>query len=128
MTQPLSSEPYPFDFYLVDGRCELIVIVETYFLFLFLLFRDTNTTQHKQRYRIACALTSFLHALSRGASRDHIRVAIHDYISRPGSYDDIEIWADRVEFAERLCVFKLKDGVTEAMLVEAWKKYMFDDK
>jgi len=98
MTQPLSSEPYPFDFYLVDGR-----------------------------YRIACALTSFFHTLYRGASRYHIRVAIHDYFSRPGTYDDSEIWADRVEFAERLCVSKLKDGVAEAMLVEAWKKYMFAD-
>jgi hypothetical protein len=92
MTQPLTSEPKAFDFYLVDGR-----------------------------YRVACALISFLHALSRGASRDHIRVAIHDYIAREQVYNDIEIWTDRVECAERLCVFKLKEGVTEAELAEAWK-------
>lgn len=97
MTQPLISEPKAFDFYLVDGR-----------------------------YRVACALISFLHALSRGASRDDIRVAIHDYIAREHKgYNDIEKWTDRVECALRLCVFKLKDGVTEAELADAWKERKF---
>jgi hypothetical protein len=45
----LRVEQEPFDFYMVDGR-----------------------------YRVACALLSFLHGMQHGGDMDHVQVALHD--------------------------------------------------
>jgi len=95
--QPLSTELEPFDIYMVDGR-----------------------------YRVASALASFLHALSKGMARDEIRVFIHDYTERP-HYHKIEQWTERVEVSRLLVVLKLKAGTTEDQLVEAWESFVTTD-
>ena len=56
--------------------------------------------------------------------REHVRVLINDYMNRLPSYAGIEEWTDRVENAERMMVLKLKDGVAEEDLFEAWKQYV----
>ncbi|GMH57482.1 hypothetical protein TL16_g02391 [Triparma laevis f. inornata] len=97
--QSRASEPEPFDIYFVDGR-----------------------------YRVASALASFLHALSKGMARDEIRVGIHDYTLavRP-HYHKIEHWTERVEASKLLVVLKLKAGTTEDQLVEAWESFVSTD-
>ena len=78
------------------------------------------------RYRVASALASFLHALSKGMARDEIRVFIHDYTERP-HYHKIEQWTERVEVSRLLVVLKLKAGTTEDQLVEAWESFVTTD-
>merc|ERR1711944_282827 len=95
---PLALELAAFDVYLVDGR-----------------------------YRVACACMSLLHAMSRGADMSKVMVGVHESnLKRYGvAFGGVAFGkvANVVHKAEKLYVYKLKDGVTEKDIYEVWKDY-----
>ena len=92
---PLNDEMEAFDFYLVDGR-----------------------------YRVACACSSMLHAISRGGNMAEIMVGVHDYygMGREEDYHQLEQLGDVVRKAEHLAVFKVKSNTTELDIYQMWEK------
>lgn len=93
---PLHSEPLPFDVYLVDGR-----------------------------WRMACALASFLHASARGAPHEQTKVLIHDCKTKPiqrEAYNRGDHLLDLLQHSgHALCVFQRKPTTTDEALLELWK-------
>lgn len=92
---PLNDEGEAFDFYLVDGR-----------------------------YRVACACSSMLHAMSRGGDMTEVMVGVHDYytVRGRGEYHQLEQLGDIVRKSERLAVFKVKSNTTELDIYQMWEK------
>jgi hypothetical protein len=90
----LEMEKEPFDVYMIDGR-----------------------------YRMACALASFMHAISRGADMATVKVAIHDYQNARRGYGAVRKVANVVNNTKKLHVFKLKSNVTEEVLFQMWQTY-----
>jgi hypothetical protein len=92
---PLRVERDPFDIYLVDGR-----------------------------WRVACVMASFLHAIQSGGDMNKIRVVLHDYAGRggpTGAYGFVESIATIEQRSEKAIVLAMKDGVTNAEIFNAWK-------
>lgn len=89
---PLHSERDPFDVYFVDGR-----------------------------WRVACVMASFLHAMQSGGDMNKIRVVLHDYDMREVSYGIVESIATIEQRSEKAIVLALKDGVTRADIFNLWK-------
>lgn len=91
---PLNDEMEAFDFYLVDGR-----------------------------YRVACACSSMLHAMSRGGNMAEVMVGVHDYYNMGrDEYHELEQIGDVVRKADRLAVFKVKSNTTELDIYQMWEK------
>ena len=95
--QALRIEIEPFDVYLVDGR-----------------------------YRVACVMASFLHALSRKADIANTRVLIHD-AKRDGYQVVLEI-AEVIDESDNLYVLRLKENITEPQIASIWRNYMHADQ
>jgi hypothetical protein len=101
---PLAAELEPFDVYMVDGR-----------------------------WRLACALLSFLHASARGANPKDTIVLIHDCYEpgvsrRPGKMRPVYRKADHLITLTNhsrglLCVFRRNGNTTDAQLLEAREEY-----
>lgn len=97
---PLNDEMEPFDFYLIDGR-----------------------------YRVACACSSMLHAISHGGNMTKIMFGVHDYIPRRlKEYSQLEQLGDIFRTSEHLHVFKVRPNTTELDIYQMWEKNMFDMK
>ena len=77
------TEQQPFDFYLVDGR-----------------------------YRVACAVMSFLHAMKYGADMRKVRVGVHDNDKVRREYGVMRRVADARIKRLKLWVYELKGNVT----------------
>jgi protein O-GlcNAc transferase len=92
----LQVEQEPFDFYMVDGR-----------------------------YRVACALLSFLHGMQHGGDMAHVQVAIHDRNCKGRGYETLLDVADIVHESKRLWVLRLKSSTTEQELLALWEHNMF---
>jgi hypothetical protein len=92
---PLRVERDPFDIYFVDGR-----------------------------WRVACVMASFLHAIQSGGDMNTIRVVLHDYAGRggpTGSYGFVESIATIEQRSEKAIVLAKKDGVSKADIFNAWE-------
>ena len=92
--QALRIEMEPFDVYLVDGR-----------------------------YRVACAMASFLHALSRKADIAKTRVLIHD--AKRDDYQVVLEIAEVIDQSDNFYVLRLKENVTEAQIASIWRNHMY---
>lgn len=92
--QALYVELEPFDVYFVDGR-----------------------------YRVACAIASFIHALSRGAKPGWTRVLIHD--ADRDAYSVLLQIAEIVDRSERLYVLRLKENLNTNDLKSIWKDFSY---
>lgn len=95
---PLFVEREPFDVYLVDGR-----------------------------WRVACVMASFLHAIHTGGNMSKIRVVLHDYFNRGGSdgrYRIVESIALVEKESERATVLALRHNVQASDLLDIWKVCM----
>lgn len=99
--EPLIVEQEAFDVYMVDGR-----------------------------YRLACALASFLHASARGGDKRKTTVLIHDcdYAKGGGVNRDVYKAADHLldmvdHSGARLCVYKRKPKTTDQQLSELWLQH-----
>ena len=95
---PLILEQQPFDIYMVDGR-----------------------------WRMACALASFLHASDRGADPSKTKVLIHDCQTHAQSgrteYKQAENLLEMVQHSGKLlCVYQRRPETTDEQLKEAWNK------
>ena len=101
---PLAAEAHSFDVYLVDGR-----------------------------YRVACMLSSFLHASARGAPHSETTVLLHDCRDKknPSTHplvkrNDYFVADDLVDYVGhsggRLCVYKRKSTTTDEQLWAKWKE------
>lgn len=97
---PLIVEPEPFDVYMVDGR-----------------------------YRLPCALASFLHASARGGHPNQTTVLVHDcgtsgqqggrtQYKRADHLLDLETHSGQL-----LCVYKRKPTTTDEQLAQLWHQY-----
>jgi hypothetical protein len=95
--QALHIEMEPFDVYLVDGR-----------------------------YRVACVMASFLHAISRKADIANTRVLIHD-AHRDGYQVVLEI-AEVIDESDNLYVLRLKENITEAQIASIWRNHMYTNQ
>lgn len=92
---PLRIERDAFDVYFVDGR-----------------------------WRVACVMVSFLHAIQSGGDVNEIRVILHDYAGRggpKGSYGIVESIATIEKRSEKAVVLALKGDVTTVDLFNLWK-------
>ena len=92
---PLFVERDPFDVYFVDGR-----------------------------WRVACVMTSFLHAIHTGGDLSKIRVVLHDYAGRggpEGSYGAVESIAVIEKRSEKAVVLAKRHDVTAADIFNTWK-------
>jgi len=101
---PLIVEPLPFDVYMVDGR-----------------------------WRVPCALTSFLHASARGADLTKTTVLVHDCKHKVevkkyrGVYDNLDTLFDLVDHSgDRLCVYQRKSTTTDEDIVDLWESFKYD--
>jgi len=90
----LAAEDQPFDIYLIDGR-----------------------------YRVACALASFLHASSHGADTMSIRVAVHDSHEEERGYSVLNQVASSVNQTKKIRLYRLRNTTSEQELFELWEKY-----
>ena len=91
---PLRIERDPFDIYFVDGR-----------------------------WRVACVMASFLHAIQSGGDMNKIRVVVHDYDVRggpEGSYGIVESIAMIEKRTEKAIVLAIRRNVTKADLFNIW--------
>jgi hypothetical protein len=95
--QALRIEMEPFDVYLVDGR-----------------------------YRVACVMASFLHALSLKADIAKTRVLIHD-AKRDGYQVVLEI-AEVIDQSDNLYVLRLKENITEPQIASIWRNHMYTNQ
>lgn len=75
------------------------------------------------RFRVAC----FLKALNRiqEQNREHTVLMIHDYMNRP-QYHVVEQFADKVEQAQTLVVFRKKAAIDTAAMTQLIQKYELD--
>lgn len=92
---PLRIEWDPFDVYFVDGR-----------------------------WRVACVMASFLHAIQTGGDLTKIRVLLHDYKGRggpEGSYGAVESIATIEQKSEKAVVLAKRHGVTTADVFNTWR-------
>ena len=92
---PLRVERDPFDIYFVDGR-----------------------------WRVACVMVSFLHAIHVGGDMSKIRVILHDYAGRggpTGAYRFVESIAMIEQRSDKAIILAKKDGVSKADIFNAWK-------
>lgn len=89
--EPLFAELKPFDVYTVDGR-----------------------------WRVACVMASFLHAMDTGGNLSATRVYIHDYLKRP-YYDRVTTVSTIVNSTGIGVVLALKQNVTEDDVYNVWK-------
>lgn len=96
---PLLAEQYPFDVYMVDGR-----------------------------WRLACALISFLHANATGGDPTRTVVLIHDCPrdrhktkdDRPEYRNADDLLDMKKHSGERLCVYQRKHTTSDKDLYERW--------
>lgn len=89
---PLQVERDPFDVYLVDGR-----------------------------WRVACVMASFLHAIKTGGDMSKVRVILHDYSEgRSGSYGIVESIATVERRSEKAVVLVMRDDVATGDLFRIW--------
>lgn len=94
---PLYSEMEAFDIYLVDGR-----------------------------YRVACACSSMLHAISRRGNMSSILFAVHDWstpimtINR--DYDKLLTVGTIAYKSTKLAVLKVRSNVTADDIAQLWKE------
>lgn len=90
---PLFLERDSFDVYLVDGR-----------------------------FRVACAMASFLHAIHTGGDLSKTTVLIHDYLPDNDwrKYSVVKTVADTEIKGEKVLVLKLMPNITEAVLYDLW--------
>jgi len=95
----LKTEKEAFDVYLVDGR-----------------------------YRVACVMVCFLHALRRGGDMKVVRVGLHDTNQGWRNYDIVKEIAVAEFESKRLTVLALKEDVTEKDLYSLWLKHMTNDQ
>jgi hypothetical protein len=94
---PLFVERDPFDVYFVDGR-----------------------------WRVACVMTSFLHAIHTGGDLNRIRVVLHDYDGRggpEGSYGAVESIATIEKRSEKAVVLAKRRDVTAADIFNTWQRF-----
>jgi len=94
---PLKVERDPFDVYLVDGR-----------------------------WRVACVMASFLHAIQTGGDMSKIRVVLHDYAGRggpEGSYGIVESIATIEKRSEKAVVLAKRRDVTNVDIFNAWRRF-----
>jgi len=94
---PLFVERDPFDVYFVDGR-----------------------------WRVACVMTSFLHAIHTGGDLNRIRVVLHDYDGRggpEGSYGAVESIARIEKRSEKAVVLAKRRDVTAADIFNTWQRF-----
>lgn len=99
--EPLVVEQEAFDVYMVDGR-----------------------------FRLPCALASFLHASARGGDKLQTTVLIHDCDPRAGGPIKRDIYKAADGLLEmvnhsgtRLCVYKRKPETTDEQIAELWLKH-----
>ena len=77
------------------------------------------------RWRMACALASFLHASARGAPHEQTTVLIHDcppdaLTGRKSLRSNDHLLQMVDHSGDRLCVFKRRPETADQQLVEAW--------
>lgn len=89
---PLLTELEPFDVYTVDGR-----------------------------WRVACVMACFLHAIHTGGNRTTTRVYLHDYSKRKAVYGMVQTVATIEKSSVLGVVLALKQSATEADLYTAWE-------
>ena len=95
--ESLMAELEPFDFYLIDGR-----------------------------YRVACAIMSFLHAMKYGADMTKVRVGIHDNDKVRRGYHVMKRLANvRIE-RKKLWVYELMKNTTEDDLFNLYHEIKFN--
>jgi hypothetical protein len=92
---PLFLEKKPFDVYMVDGR-----------------------------WRVACVMACFLHAMHTGGDLKKIRVILHDFRERTVSYGDVTKVAKIERQVGKGILLSLSPNVTEADLYDTWKRFM----
>jgi protein O-GlcNAc transferase len=92
---PLFLEKKPFDVYMVDGR-----------------------------WRVACVMACFLHAMHCGGDMRKIRVILHDYIAERPNYVIVEKVAKIEQRTGKGILLSKRPDVTEADLYDMWKQYM----
>ncbi len=92
---PLKIERDAFDVYFVDGR-----------------------------WRVACVMASFLHAIQTGGDLNKIRVVLHDYKGRggpEGSYGAVESIATIKKRSEKAVVLAKRHNATIADIFHMWR-------
>jgi len=93
----LQVESKPFDVYMVDGR-----------------------------YRTACAILCFLHAMCTGGDLTQIKVAVHDKNRPERGYDTLLSIADVTRETRKLWILELKPNISEKELYEIWKQNAYN--
>jgi hypothetical protein len=91
---PLFLEKKPFDVYMVDGR-----------------------------WRVACVMACFLHAMHTGGDLEKIRVIVHDYRERETEYGVVNEVATIEERVGKGILLSLSPNVTEAKLCDMWNRF-----
>jgi hypothetical protein len=89
---PLLTELEPFEVYTVDGR-----------------------------WRVACVMTCFLHAIHTGGNLTTTRVYLHDYSKRKAAYNTVETVATIEKSSGLGVILALKNSATEVDLYNAWE-------
>jgi hypothetical protein len=92
---PLYSEMEAFDVYLVDGR-----------------------------YRVACACSSMLHAISRHANMSTVLFGVHDWstpMTLKRDYDKLLAIGIIVHKSTKLAVLQVRSNVTADDIAQIWK-------
>lgn len=77
------------------------------------------------RWRVACACTSFLHAMSTGADMERVRVLVHDYDRIKWNYQVLEKEIAVLETrSNKLAVFMLKPDIREGGIGKLYLRHI----